>query len=467
MVVIKSLIALSIALLCVNAPCASVHYELSRPTLTPIKHVVVVMLQNESFDRYFGRYPIAENKPGEAAFHALNNTPQVTGYSKAVLTQNPNLTNPYRLAPAEPTCDLGYGPLAQKASYNHGENNMFIWLDSSGPINSINDDGCFPQSVMGYYDGNTLHALWHYAQEYVMADHFFATDYSSTVSGLLNEIAGTTHGVLPRMSPGVNYHDYLLGNNEPLYDDASSDHYKVHLTGNNIGDLLNQKQVTWGAFIGGFMPSSRTKEGKAILVDRSLSLQGSIIKDYFSYNDPFQYFKTTANPHHLAPESEANIGYQDQANHQYDLSQMWLALKNNNLPAVSYVIPKASQNGHVGSSSPLDEQAFLTQLISRIKQSTVWPSTAVMLVWNNSDGWYDHVTPPKATKDMAGTGYGPRLPFLIVSKWAKHNVVDHQQLDQSSVLRFIENNWNLGFLGKQTPDRYANSLDNMFDFHRG
>ncbi|MBJ7553829.1 alkaline phosphatase family protein [Marinomonas spartinae] len=458
---IRHIFSLSIGLLSAIAHSAPIQQV---PT-TPVKHVVVVMLQDESFDRYFGRYPIAENKPGEVAFHAKADTPKVAGFTKQVMTQNPNLTNPFRLAPAEPTCDLGYGPLAQKASYNHGQNNMFVWLDSEAPSNSINDDGCFPQSVMGYYDGNTVHALWEYAQHYALADHFFASDYSSTASGLINEIAGGTKGVLPKRVPGVDYHDDLIGNNYPLYDDGSSGRGLVHLTRANIGDLLNQHKVSWGAFVGGFAPTSHVS-GRAVMASRSLNQQGSIEPDYIPSNEPFQYFKSTSNPHHLPPLSDKTIGLSDQANHQYDLSLFWKAIRNQQLPSVSFVIPKTGQNGHVGSSSPLDEQTFLQTLMSRLQKSPQWANTAVMLVWNNSDGWYDHITPPKAPKGMIGLGYGPRLPFLIVSPLAKHNYVEHKMLDQGSVLRFIEDNWQLGRLGKHTADYYAHSLDDMFAFHQ-
>lgn len=456
---IKYFSAMTLALLASFAHGAQSQVE----TTTPIKHLVIVMLQDESFDRYFGRYPIAENHPGEKPFHALKTTPKVAGYTTALMTKNPNLTNPYRLAPGEPTCDQGYGPLAQKASYNHGRDNMFIWIDDTA-VNGINDDGCFPQSVMGYYDGNTVNSLWNYAQHYAMADHFFATDYSSKTSGLINEIAGTTQGVKPKLSPGVSYQDMLLADNPPMFDDASQGKHKIAIDRKNIGDLLSQHQVTWGAFIGGFTPSKRSASGTAILGSRSLNQQGSIVTDYVASNDPFQYFKSTSNPHHLGPKSIYKVGFDGPAHHQYDWSLFNQSLSDHNLPSVSFLIPKASQNGHVGNSSPLDEQVIIDSVVHSLKQSDYWKKTAIMLVWSNADGWYDHITPPPAPADMLGDGYGPRLPFLVISSWAKHNFVDHGMLDQASVLKFIEDNWQLGYLGKHTADRYAHSLSNMFQF---
>lgn len=430
---------------------------------TPIQHVVVVVLQDESFDRYFGIYPNAQNNHSEVAFHARPNTPKVAGFSKELLEHNPNLSNPYRMAPGQPTCDLGYGVIAQKRAYNHGLNNMFIWQENQGP-NAVSDDGCFAQSVMGYYDGNTLSALWQYAQHYALADHFFASEYATVTGGQIDIIAGVNQGIIPKVLPGVSYKDELLGNNPPRYDDGSKGRFKVSLNRTNIGNLLSAHQVSWGAFVGGFKSNSYRPDGTAVMDKRVMNQAGSLVMAYESSDDPFQYFASTANKHHLAPSHLANIGKDGPEHHQYDLSMLWWAAEHNLLPAVSFVFADHARNGHVGSSSPLDEQFFVRQVMSHLKASSQWSSTAVMLVWSSANGWYDHVTPPPAPQSMLGNGYGPRLPFLLISQWAKHNYVEHKMLDQSSVLRFIENNWQLGYLGPHTPDRYAHSLLSMFDF---
>ncbi|MFM2484400.1 phospholipase C [Celerinatantimonas yamalensis] len=458
MAAIKSVSRWSCALIVSAISWAHASTLPSVKTMTPIHHLVVVVLQDESFDRYFGIYPHAQNNMDEPPFKAIANTAKVAGFTPKLLKHNPNLSNPYRMAPGEPTCDLGYGVIAQKRAYNAGQNNMFIWQEDQGPT-AINDDGCFPQSVMGYYDGNTLQALWGYAQHYAMADHLFATNYSTATTGQINLIAATTQGVEPKVLPGVSYTDQLLGNNPPLYDDASHGRFKVHFEGRNIGDLLNQRHLRWGAFVGGFSPNS-----KGEFKQRVLNQSGSLVAAYQPNDDPFQYFQRTANAHHLAPISAKLIGRSDRANHQYDLHWLWIALRQQHLPAVSFVFPNHAQNGHVGASSPLDEQRFLRHLMAHLKQSKQWQSSAVMLVWSNANGWYDHVTPPNAPQGMSGGGYGPRLPFLLISPWARHNYVAHQMLDQSSVLRFIEQNWQLGYLGTHTADHYAHSLLNMFNF---
>jgi phospholipase C len=181
------------------------------------------------------------------------------------------------------------------------------------------------------------------------------------------------------------------------------------------------------------------------------------------------------------------IGHSDQANHQYDLSDFWEAAQANNLPAVSYLKAPHYQDGHPGFSDPIDEQYFLVNTINRLQQSPEWNSTAIIIAYDDSGGWYDHVMPPIISQSndpkydrLIGNsglcghaptgayqdrcGYGARLPMLILSPYAKVNHVDHSITDQSSILRFIEDNWGLGRIGKQSFDVKAGSIMNMFDF---
>src|SRR5262249_35366793 len=163
-------------------------------------------------------------------------------------------------------------------------------------------------------------------------------------------------------------------------------------------------------------------------------------------------------------------------NHQYDLSDFWTSVGNGDLPAVSFLKAAAYQDGHAGYSDPLDEQHFLVDTINGLEQSKDWKDTAIVIAYDDSDGWYDHVMGPivSQSNDAAdaltgagscGTakpgvyedrcGYGPRLPLLVISPFAKRNVVDNTLTDQSSVLRFIEDNWQLGRIGNQSFDAIA------------
>jgi phospholipase C len=179
------------------------------------------------------------------------------------------------------------------------------------------------------------------------------------------------------------------------------------------------------------------------------------------------------------------IGTTDQANHQYDLSDFFNALNAGNLPAVSYLKAAAYQDGHAGYSNPIDEQTFLVNTVNTIMQSPFWATTAIVIAYDDSDGWYDHVIGPIVSQSStpddnltgagacgSGTGatyqgrcgYGPRMPLMVISPFAKVNYVDHSITDQSSILRFVEDNWSLGRIGDNSMDAMAGSLLGMFRF---
>lgn len=150
------------------------------------------------------------------------------------------------------------------------------------------------------------------------------------------------------------------------------------------------------------------------------------------------------------------------------------------MPAVSYLKAANYQDGHAGYSDPLDEQTFLVNTINHLESLPSWSSTAVIISYDDSDGWYDHVMSPivnhshtnldvncGTTNDGPGArcGYGPRLPFLVISPYARANFVDNTVTDQSSSLRFIEDNWLSGQRVSSTSfDNKAGSIMNMFNF---
>jgi phospholipase C len=267
----------------------------------------------------------------------------------------------------------------------------------------------------------------------------------------------------------------------------------ITIAGTNVGDLLNAKGISWGWFQGGFAPTS-VSNGQAVCGAHHTGLAGddatTTVGDYIPHHEPFEYYSKTTNQHHLPPSSPSMIGLTDQANHQYDLADFWTALDEGRLPAVSYLKAAAYQDGHAGYSTPQDEQNFLVTTINRLQESNDWRGMAIIIAYDDSDGWYDHVMGPIVNQSNVsddqllgpgncGTpklipgasaiqngrcGYGPRQPFLVISPFAKKNYVDHRVTDQSSILRFIEDNWNLGRIGNGSADAIAGTIDGMFDF---
>ncbi|MGW6201030.1 phospholipase C [Kribbella sp. NPDC055110] len=471
-------------------------------TTTPIKHVVVIFGENISFDHYFGTYPKAANTDG-TPFTAARHTPKVDGLTNKLLTDNPNVYNPKRLAPSQAmTCDQNHGYSAEQKAVNGGKDDKFVEFTETSKCTGQPVLFGEPGLVMDYYDGNTVTAMWNYAQHYSMSDNSFNTVYGPSTPGALNLISGQTHGgqaydpktgqpttdAYAVQSPDANGIGTITNDPDPIYDDCSNNNGKstnnlAGMHGQNIGDLLNQRNVTWGWFQGGFKPTS-TANGKAVCGAAHTNVGGNSVNDYSPHHEPFQYYKSTANPKHLAPTSVAAIGHTDQANHQYDTSDFDAAVAANNLPAVSFLKAGEYQDGHAGYSDPLDEQAFVVKEINALQKSPEWKSTAIVLAYDDSDGWYDHVTPPSVngsndaaldqsalcgTKPVSGgyadrCGFGPRLPLLVISPYAKTNHVDHSLTDQSSILKFVEDNWQTGRIGDHSFDQRAGSLNSMFSW---
>jgi phospholipase C len=351
---------------------------------------------------------------------------------------------------------------------------------------------------MGYFDGNTVTALWNYAQHFAINDNSFNTVFGPSTPAAFNLIAGTTVGGLPRNqynddgTPTGIVNGTVVGDADPKLDDCSGKGgVRMQMTGKNVGDLLNEKAITWGWFQGGFKPTNTTaadgNPATAVCGSSHKNINGTSVKDYVAHHEAFMYYNSITNPHHLPPTSVAMIGHTDHANHQYDLSDFWAAAQAGNMPAVSYLKAPAYQNGHPGYSDPIDEQNYLINTINRLQQLPEWNSTAVVIAYDDSDGWYDHVMPPivsqssdpsndrlLGTQDLCGKvpagaaqdrcGYGPRVPMLVISPYAKTNFVDHSLTDQASILRFIEDNWGLGQIGNQSFDVKAGPISNMFDF---
>ena len=468
-------------------------------TATPIKHVVVIFQENVSFDHYFGTYPKAANTDG-TKFTAKPGTPHVDGLSQSLLTHNPNLNNPARLGPKQAlTCDQDHEYGKEQLAFNGGKMDKFVqYTDTEKCAPSLFTQ---PGLVMDYYDGNTVTGMWNYAQHYSMSDNSYNTTFGPSTPGALNLISGQTHGIYAVnsvtgqkvsdayvvASPNAQGVGTVINDPDPAFDDCSDgNHTKKNnlavATGQNIGDLLNKQKVTWGWFQGGFRPTG-TANGYAVCGSTHVNIGGATQTDYNPHHEPFQYYKSTSNPKHLPPSSVSKIGYTDQANHNYDLTDFDAAVNANRLPAVSFLKAANYQDGHAGYSDPLDEQNFLVSTINKLQKSKDWKSTAVVIAYDDSDGWYDHKFSPivNGSKDAANDtalcakapiaggyqdrcGYGPRLPLLAISPFSKVNHVDHSVTDQSSILRFVEDNWGTGRIGDHSFDQRAGSLKGLFDF---
>jgi phospholipase C len=509
---------------------------------------------------------------GTPKVNNLVDTPGAGGTGN-LLTNNPNKdasgnqVNPRRYDPANIndilTCDQNhdYGP--EQMAFDGGKMDKFVTTVGTGTGTSGTGQPCNASDVMNYYDGNTVTGLWNYAQHFAMSDNSFGTTFGPSSPGALNLVSGDTGGVGLMINgadtdgdtvPDGQGGHTLVSDAQPYYDDCST-RDAVSMTGKNIGDLLNSAGLSWGWFQGGFTPTTSfatatggTQPTSTFIPDQfkgkfatppasdqglcnavhpvgaAIGGTGGVApgptnygnkNDYIPHHEPFQYYASTANPHHLPPTSLAAIGTDTQAyvngvpqfntaNHQYDISNFNALvgaiahgyLSPSHLPAVSFLKAPGYQDGHAGYSDPLDEQQFITNEINALERTPDWSSTAVVISYDDSDGWYDHVfsgihntsntsgvaNPPGPQDFLTGTGlcgdttanpplagqngrcgYGPRLPLLVISPWARRNFVAHTISDQSSIIKFVEDNWRLPRISGSF-DAIAGSLDNMFNF---
>ncbi len=476
-------------------------------TSTPIKHLVVIFDENESFDHYFGTYPYATNTSG-TKFTAKKGTPAVNGlYSKItksgpvgpLLTDNPNEFEPTLLTHAEAlTSDQNHGYAPEQAAVDNGKMDQFVQnTEYATPSAGCAPEYCPDGIVMDYFDGNTVTGLWNYAQNYSMSDNNWDTTFGPSTPGALNVISGVTGGASaltpvwsatpsqPSVSTAVT-NGTMNGDVDPYYDACSDTSHTTTgslgvLKGKNIGDLLNSSNVSWGWFQGGFGPTAKNSGG-AVCGAEHENIGGAEDLDYSAHHNPFEFYASTANPEHLAPTSLSQIGYTDQANHQYDLSYFGDALTGKGgakLPSVSYLKAAEYEDGHPGYSDPLDEQKFLVNTINSIEKSKYWASTAIVVTYDDSDGWYDHVAPKiingsdDATMDTAicssvkvtvggnndRCGFSQRLPLVVISPYTRQNYVSGNLTDTASVVKFIEQNWLHGETIAGSFDQVSGSLD--------
>jgi phospholipase C len=497
------------------------------PATTPIQHVVVIFGENISFDHYFATYPKALNPPGQPRFTALPGTPSVNGLTQALLTSNPNnnpakngtdAANPFRLNRTQAlTPSQGHSYTPEESSFDQGAMDMFP--KNTGAAGTMTNMTVLSPAavttkglVMGYYDGNTVTAMWNYAQSFAMSDNSYNSNFGPSTPGAINLISGQTNGISASTNgPSSNQVAdgtggfTMIGDAEALGDLCSNaSKFNAAMSGKNIGDLLNTANLTWGWFQGGFDLSLINANG-SMGCNRSTTspITGVNAADYVDHHQPFQYYASTANLTHARPTSPATVGSQDAANHQYDMHDFFDALAVGNLPAVSFLKAPAYQDAHPGNSDPLDEQAFVVNIVNTLEQSPFWNSTAIIVAYDDSDGWYDHqqgtiINGSFASTASAGsnvdtlTGLGAcgtqgvtpqlpgpnsgvapvngrcapgvRTPLLVISPWAKANFVDHTFTIQTSIMRFIEDNWTLGQVGGGSFDAIANPINNMFNF---
>lgn len=297
--------------------------------------------------------------------------------------------------------DLSHTQSTYLAQYNNGRMDGFV-----SALNALNQNG---RVAMGYYDGSDIPYYWNLAANYVLFDHFFSSARDGSFANHMYWVAAAN----PEVPRGSQLNDVLV--NVPT-----------------IFDRLQAAGISWKFYVENYDPNINYRY-QGHMSNRESQVIWVPLLNFDRFID---------NP--------------TLASHIVDLKQYYVDLQQGTLPAVAYIVPSGSSE-HPPQSPSTGQHAVQT-LIQELMRSASWGSSAFVLLYDDWGGWYDHVSPPQVDK----VGLGARVPGLLVSPFARKGYIDSTQLDFTSLLKFIETNWNVASLA--TRDASANNLLSAFDF---
>jgi acid phosphatase len=472
---LKCALSVAIAML-VGAGCTTPP-SAPKAGLDRIEHIIVIYAENRSFDNLYGLFPGADG--------IANATPEQytqVDYDGKPLPHLPpvwkgkdpdpafpkDLPNrpfridgpPINVALTERTRDLIHKFYPQQEQINGGRNDRFVEVSDAGAL------------AMGYYDGSTL-PMWKWALEYTIADRFFMGAFGDSYINHVWLICACAprdpnppknlvaqlddRGWLKRRPdsppsaltgpaafvPGEFTPDgYSLSNNQPPYQpsrvppapggdariaDPSKGGVLPPQTQKTIGDTLSAKGISWAWYAGAW--NSAVKDGmQQASAKRMIIYNNEPPAPYFvAHHQPFNYFAR------FAP------GTADRERHLKDYADLVAGIERGDLPAVAFYKPQGTFNEHPANTDVMSGDIHISELIGKIKASSLWASTAIIVTYDENGGFWDHVAPPKGDR----WGPGTRVPAIIVSPFAKRGFVDHTSYDTTSIIKFITRRFGL------------------------
>ena len=409
-----------------------------------IDHIIVVYLENRSFDNLFRGFDGADTSDHPNQEYSLQRDHNGTVYKDLAMgKEGLKLGFPTRVA-NEPFLldqtvsqediipDMVHRFYQNQLQINGGKNDRFVDISDAKAL------------TMGYHDMHNS-ALWRYAKEYTLCDNFFAAAFGGSFLNHQWLIAART----PYVGNDVNISQYELTDDGEVIRDGilTPDGYAVNtiqpfyapfkakysddklrlkpLTYDTIGDRLSDKNISWSWYSGGY--------------DEAVAGKGDII-DYQYHHNPFLYFEK------YAPGTQGRRNLKDE-------KLFFSELREGKLPSVVFFKPSASDNQHPGYASVKAADDKLRQIVESIQANQkVWDRSVIIVTYDENGGLWDHVAPPKVDR----WGPGTRIPAIIISPYAKRGYVDHTLYDTTSILRLIERRYELQSLRER--DKEANNL---------
>jgi phospholipase C len=370
----------------------------------PIKHIVVIMQENHSFDNYFGTYPGANGIPKNVCMPLDPDRP------------NDGCVKPFPSANVTPP-DMIHEYHESHIGYDNGKMDGFMQGEHQNNY------------TMSYYDNKTIPYYWDLAKHYVLADNFFSSVLSYSLPNHWYAIAGQAptasiyHGI-PQSTKDISPNqkqdqkEYLRESN--IINKTIVESFMNHTNGD----------ITWKYYY------------------HKIDVDGDY-KNATINGDAYDFW----NPYSAKPSSY--IG--KYAPHFVNREQIFSDLKNGSLPQVSWVFPSDKLSEHPPNNMTVGMD-WVVNVVNSIMKSPYWNSTAIILTWDEYGGFYDHVAPPQIDK----YGLGFRVPAIIISPYAKTGFIDHTQYSFESILKLIE--WRFSLPPLTARDAHANNLLNAFDF---
>jgi phospholipase C len=444
------------------ASCAGAAPALAAPPagLDKIQHILVVYLENHSFDNMFALFPGADGLTGKTTTWA----PQIDASGKPYATLPPVMNteaNPPKPDPRFPatminapflidqyvrqdekTPDLVHRFYQNPVQIDGGKNDKFALVSDAKGL------------VMGYYDTRNT-KMWALAKEFTLADHFFMGAFGGSflnhmwlVCACTPEFPNAPDAVKAKLDAGgalvkdgkvtpdgfaVNT-IYSVFQPHPAKADPTQALPPIALP--NIGDRLSEKNIGWAWYSGGWNDAIAGNAEK----EKENAFQ--------FHHQPFAYFAAYGD------------GTPGRAAHLKDEADLYAAIADGSLPAVAFYKPVGIENQHPGYANVSNGDMRAADVIEKLRASALWKSTVVIVTYDENGGFWDHVAPPD--KNHGGDRWGPatRVPTIVISPFAKRHFVDHTVYDTTAILKLIEARYGLKPLGgeRSFPSDAANDL---------
>ncbi len=400
-----------------------------------IRHVIIIMQENRSFDSYFGTYPGADGLRRNARGTFVDCVPD----------------------PRAGHCDRPYHDTANdNGGSQHLEANAIYDVDGGkmdgfvraaergqhGCLWGFSDPKCAasaPPDVMGYHDASDIPNYWAYARNFVLQDHMFEPVISWSLPAHYYEVSAWSAtcpapkpdappGAAFRISPMSCRNDSVIPfrpkgsrpeRSSPAIDQAANRASSIRIVAwTDLTYLLAKHHVSWRYYVAGATP---TRCRTLAQVEACIDSQTNLRTTPWIWN-PLQ--------------TSTDVREDRQGSNIQTLAHFYLAARNGTLPAVSWIAPSSLTSEHPPALITVG-QTYVTSLINAVMSGPDWDSTAIFLAWDDWGGFYDHVPPPRVDRN----GYGLRVPAMVISPYARRGYVDHQTLSFDAYLRFIEDDF--------------------------